>query len=126
MNMTSAKEQVENAIKYIGLCPSKFEIFEKMREHGPDPEYVVALDFLVSVKNGLKMRDIADIFRPSIDGILEGELVRREVRDPLELKIKDLEERCAAQDKLLLELTPYANYYALEYGLKHGKRLDTK
>ena len=126
MNMSSAKEQVENAVKYIGLCPTRVAVTEKLREFGPDPEYFIGLDFEVSVKGGLKFKDIADIFKPSIDGILEGELVRCEVREPLELKIKELEARCAAQDKLLLELTPYANHYALEYGMKHGKRLDTK
>ena len=126
MQIDSAKEQVENAVKYIGLYPTRVAVTEKMREFGSNPEYIIGLDFEVSVKGGLKPKDIFDIFRPSMDGILEGELVRREVRDPLELKIKELEARCAAQDKLLLELTPYANHYALEYGMKHGKRLDTK
>ena len=126
MKIDYAKEQIDNALKYIGLSPSRFDLREVNQAPSPNPEYVVALYFEVSIKGGLKPKDIFDIFRPSIDGILEGELVRREVREPLELKIKELEARCAAQDKLLLELTPYANHYALEYGMKHGKRLDTK
>lgn len=116
------KDALKHFLAYTGLIPTRSEIVEKPRGFDPQRKWIIALDFefVLERDQDFKLEHVISVFRPTVDGILDSDLVRERIKDPLEKRILELEKKCQALEQLI----PIQHHYELEYELKHGRKRD--
>lgn len=100
--------------KYIGIKSSCVNI--STDEISNNLVFSFSFDIPLGQKE-FSYENISLFMKPTIDGIIDSELINDKVRKPLEKKIAELESRC----KELETLIPYKQHFDVEMTLRHGR-----